>query len=106
MVYLAKMKQEHTALPWRSMEMGSEGARILPDTDDKREALKHIARVDGRDALTDFANAEYIVRACNNFEGLLAAAKAVFGYMACGKTIGLATHDRLDAAIKKAEEKE
>ena len=51
--------------PWRSRELGSEGARILPDYGDVRERGKVIAEVRGRDTLTDFANARLIVAAVN-----------------------------------------
>ena len=48
---------KYTPGPWTSREMGSEGARIIPDYGDIRERGKTIAEVRGRDTLTDFANA-------------------------------------------------
>lgn len=49
--------------PWRSVELGSEGSRIYPDVEDKRERMKFIAVVCGRDTLTDFANGKIIATA-------------------------------------------
>ena len=66
-------KQAHTPTPWRSSQMGSEGARILPDYGDIRERTKYIAIVNGRDTVTDFANAEFIVRSVNSHEALVEA---------------------------------
>jgi len=43
--------------------MGSEGCYIFPDTGDRREDMKYIARVDGRDLLTDQENAKIIAKA-------------------------------------------
>lgn len=63
---------KHTPGPWRVYEGGSEGPRILPNTGDKKEDLKYIARVDGRDFPTDLANAKLIAAAPD----LLAALKA------------------------------
>lgn len=54
---------QHTPGPWRSFESGSDGARILPDYGDTRERTKYIAIVNGRDTLTDFANARLIAAA-------------------------------------------
>ena len=54
---------QHTPGPWRSRELGSEGARIFPDYGDIRERGKTIADVRGRDTLTDFANARLIAAA-------------------------------------------
>ncbi len=62
------MSDKHTATPWRAREMGSEGGVIFPDSGDKREDLKHIAVVNGRDTLTDFANAKFIVDAANRID--------------------------------------
>jgi len=67
-------EQKHTETPWRAVEMGSEGARIFPDTRDKREMMKWIAIVGGRDTLTDFANGHFIVKCVNAHEELVAAA--------------------------------
>ena len=57
------MTGQHTPGPWRSRELGSEGARIMPDYGDVRERGKTIADVRGRDTLTDFANARLIAAA-------------------------------------------
>jgi len=56
-------QNQHTPGPWRSRELGSEGARVLPDYGDVRERGKVIADVRGRDTLTDFANAHLIAAA-------------------------------------------
>lgn len=44
---------------------------IYPDCADKRESGRYIARVTGRDTLTDFANAAMIVSAVNERPALL-----------------------------------
>ena len=67
---------EATARPWRAVALGSEGARIYPDCEDKRESMKHLAIVDGRDTVTAIANARLIVQAVNSFEAMRDALKA------------------------------
>ena len=71
-----KNETKHSAVPWRTHIAGSEGVYIFPDSPDLRERTKFIAIVNGRDLLTDKDNAEFIVRACNAHEELLAACKA------------------------------
>ena len=68
--------------PWRSRELGSEGARIFPDYGDIRERGKIIADVRGRDTLTDFANARLIAAAPDLLEACKCAAwvEAEAGY--------------------------
>lgn len=66
----------HTPLPWRVFHSGSDGPRIMPDTGDKREDIKFIAMVNGRDFHADAGNAEFIVRAVNAHDDLLEACKA------------------------------
>ena len=101
---------KHTPEPWRFRAMGSEGCRIFPDSGGKREDIKFIAMVNGRDFHTDQANAERIVACVNACKGinpeaapeLLEACK--WALKECGaeaKEIGL--FDVLGAAIAKAE---
>ena len=66
-------ESKHTPLPWRACQLGSEGSNIYPDCGDIRERGRIICRVTARDTLTDFANAAYIVRACNAFPELVKA---------------------------------
>ena len=94
--------------PWRNWVMGSEGCRILPDTGDKREDLKYIAVVNGRDLATDTANGEFIVRACNCHSDLLEACRDFVSKVADFQAgqINLRLDDwcvRAIAAIEKAE---
>lgn len=58
-------KARATDRPWRTFLAGSEGVFILPNTGDKREDMKYIAMVGGRDLQTDQANAALIVSALN-----------------------------------------
>ena len=53
----------YTKGPWRARVSGSDGVYILPDTGEKREDRKYIAKVDGRDLMTDQANARLIAAA-------------------------------------------
>lgn len=99
---------QHTPGPWRCREMGSEGSLIFPDTHDKHELVKYIARVNGRDTLTDFANAVFIVQACNAHDDLLAACELMVSYAAAYKgaypdNVSLRDLDKARAAIAKAE---
>jgi len=63
----------HTPTPWKSVELGSEGARLFPASGDRREDMKFIAMFNGRDTLTDFANARLVVQAVNSHADLVAA---------------------------------
>lgn len=67
---------KHT-VKFRYMVAGSEGCRILPDTGDKREDSKIIAMVNGRDLITDTANAAELVRRWNLHEQLVEALKEI-----------------------------
>lgn len=68
---------EHTPAPWRFRMMGSEGARIMPDSGNIREDGKYIARVDGRDFHADQSNAEFIVHAVNAHDKLVEALEKI-----------------------------
>lgn len=86
----------------------------MPDTGDKREDLKYIAHVNGRDFQTDAANAEFIIRAVNAHDDLLAALKSAYELLEHAYAYNSKIGDRLHtehprvwneclAAIKKAE---
>ena len=93
----------HTPFPWRYQVMGSEGCRIFPDTGDKREDIKYIAIVDGRDLPTNTANARLIAAAPDLLEACKVALSRLdlladdFDVYSQGST------DVLRAAIAKAE---
>lgn len=61
---------KHTPEPWRFRAMGSEGCRVFPDSGDKREDMKFIAMVNGRDFHTDQANTDRIVGCVNSCAGI------------------------------------
>ena len=86
----------HTPGPWRWTLLGSEGYAIYPDCDDKRERVRSLARVCGRDPLTDEGNARLIAAA----DDLLKACEAVLSDDQA--TASLGTVRMLEAAIAKA----
>lgn len=67
---------KHTPLPWKAGELETSDGEIYiwTDAEDKFIASVKDEDDDGQDTL---ANAEFIVRACNCHEELLAACKAV-----------------------------
>lgn len=89
----------HTPLPWKFQMMGSEGGRLFPNTTDKRESLKFIAMVNGRDFATDQANGQFIERAVNAHYLLLEAAEAAEAALERLSTIPTFIEDRV--AINK-----
>lgn len=105
-------KAKTTPGPWRSVELGSEGALITPDTPNKRENIRWIARVTGRDTLTDFANARLMAAApamLETLKGILAyidQSNGLSGYHLNGEIASwdsLEVVDQIREAIAKAE---
>ena len=91
----------HTAGPWRFRVSGSDGVYILPDTGDKREDLKYIAKVDGRDLLTDQKNAALIAAAPELLEAL--EEMLTNGGTTPGEWMPLEIYRKAEAAIAKAK---
>lgn len=85
--WAAKVLREHaeaaTDGPWRVAAEGSEGSRIAPDCEDKRERVRWIANVNGRVQPEDGRNARYMALV--------------------DPAVGLALADWLDRAVSDAE---
>jgi hypothetical protein len=69
-----------TPRPWRKHLAGSEGVYLFPDTGEKREDVKFIGVMNGRDLQTDQDNADLVLRTVNSHDALVALARAVSSY--------------------------
>ncbi|MFA5158566.1 MAG: hypothetical protein WC451_05290 [Patescibacteria group bacterium] len=104
-----KTEAKHTELPW-NFERATSGFR-KPDTGDlmilnEGKICPAIVWSWGGSDKTGNTNAAFIVRACNNFEGLLEACKASLDALTQNKTFAAdidAVKIWLGAAITKAE---
>ncbi len=94
---------EHTPVPWKIVGKDTDPWTIAP-ADWQRSGDDTIAEITYTGADAE-ANAAYIVRACNNFEDLLAALKSMLGDRSCGHSFTCNCAEvQARAAIAKTEE--
>lgn len=92
------MSEKYTPGPWQ-IKAGTDGI-IRSSADDRWIAKTSVSDPTGWDS--DAANAEFIVRACNSHEDLLAACRAALEWRALdGDGISEPIRSRLIAAIAK-----